>query len=135
MKLTFSITDNNSYHQQIKDRVDHLQSSLRLNDKHHFEINLILDEICTNIFMHNNSSHTLEINITIEDRKDSLHISIVDNGMPFDVTYATTPDTGLPLEEREPGGLGLLFVKKYSARISYERVGSTNMTYIQKTIE
>ena len=116
MKLTFRLEDKKSYHQQIKEKVDHLKSSLSFDDKKHFEINLILDEICTNIFMHNNTTNKLEISITIERKNGSLHISIVDNGIPFNVTSSSAPNTRLPLEERQPGGLGLFFVKKYSRR-------------------
>lgn len=132
MKTDFSITEQSSYQESIKKVVDNLQPLLGFSDKVHFEINLILDEICTNIFVHN--SIKPKISITIEDVNNSIRITIVDNGMPFDPTSTITPETNLPLEKREPGGLGILLVKKFSSYLSYVREKSTNKTIIEKTI-
>ena len=132
MKIELSLTKKDSYHELIKGKVDDLQSSLNLTDKIHFEINLILDEICTNIFIHNSANNSLKITINIENKNKSILLTISDNGKPFDPTTIVTPNINLPLEERQPGGLGIFLVKKYSSALSYERQGSTNKTVIEK---
>ncbi len=134
MKIQFSLTQKDSYHELIKEKVDDLQSSFTLTDKTHFETNLILDEICTNIFVHNPGNSSLKITITIENKERSILLTILDNGQHFDPTTTATPNTSLPLEERKPGGLGLFLVKKYSSTLSYRRLGSSNMTVINKMV-
>lgn len=134
MRIDFSLTEQKSYQKSIKEKVDNLQSLSSFTDKTHFEINLILDEICTNIFAHNSAKDSLKITITMEDKNDSIQITIIDNGKSFDPTAALSPDTNLSLEKREPGGLGLFLVKKYSTFISYINQESSNKTIIEKKI-
>jgi anti-sigma regulatory factor (Ser/Thr protein kinase) len=44
-----------------------------------------------------------------------------DRGRAFNPLNYDEPDINLPLEEREPGGLGLLIVKKTMDTIQYSR--------------
>jgi sigma-B regulation protein RsbU (phosphoserine phosphatase) len=56
-----------------------------------------------------------------------------DRGRAFNPLEYAEPDINLPLEEREPGGLGLLIVKKTMDTIQYDRENGTNRLTLGKS--
>ncbi len=87
-----------------------------------FDINVAVDEACTNIIQHAYSPDeegTIEIRCqALSDNKCS--VSIKDHGKPFDQTHGGTVDTTSSLEDRKPGGLGLFFIRELVDEIYYE---------------
>lgn len=124
----------NSYQSLLEDKVALLGKRLSLEDRQCFQINLILDEICTNIFENNRETKNLHIDINISWQKKEITIVIEDNGIPFDPTSVDEPDTSLPLSKREAGGLGIYFVKKYTKTFKYTRIKGRNRTTVTKSL-
>ena len=61
------------------------------------------------------------VEIAIECGEEAVAVTLVDTDVePFDVTAAPDADTGLPLEQRKPGGLGLHLVRRLVEGLSYE---------------
>jgi anti-sigma regulatory factor (Ser/Thr protein kinase) len=58
---------------------------------------------------------------------DDLLISFEDRGKAFDVLSVEDPDTGLSLEERTVGGLGIYFIKKMTDDVWYARKENKNI--------
>lgn len=56
----------------------------------------------------------------------NLLISFEDKGPAFDVLSVEDPDTGLSLEERTVGGLGIFFIKKMIDEVWYTRKENKN---------
>ncbi|TFZ01432.1 ATP-binding protein [Ramlibacter rhizophilus] len=56
---------------------------------------------------------------------DALVIGITDFAPAFNPLLVPLPDTSLPLEARQPGGLGLLFVRRTADELHYRRVEGT----------
>jgi len=56
-----------------------------------------------------------------------------DRGRAFNPLEHAEPDISLPLEEREPGGLGLLIVRKTMDTIQYNRENGTNRLTLGKS--
>lgn len=86
-----------------------------------FAIQLILEELVTNIINHGSSSQKteiIEISLTVQD--DLITLAIRDNARAFNPLEAAEPDTGQSLEERDIGGLGLFLVRKKVKSLSYE---------------
>ena len=54
-------------------------------------------------------------------------VEIADTGEPFDPTSAPEPDTSLPLEERNAGGLGILLIRRTCDDISWRRDSGRNI--------
>lgn len=68
--------------------------------------------------------------ITVEVLADATDCFLIltDEGVPFDPTqHVPDPDT-----TAEPGGLGIFFIYKYTDRVSYERLGSSNQLTLFK---
>ena len=80
------------------------------------------DELLTNIISYayrDDKEH--EIGIKVELSSDRLKVSMVDDGIPFNPLGIEKPDTELPLEEREIGGLGIHLVRNMMDKVSYRR--------------
>lgn len=70
---------------------------------------------------------------TIDDPR-SIRITFKDSGIPYDPLTHKDPDTTLPADERDIGGLGILMVRKMMDKVSYEYSGGMNILTIIKSI-
>ena len=57
----------------------------------------------------------------------------MDDGPPFDPLARTDPDTSLELDERQPGGLGILLIKSLIDEVSYHREDGRNVLSLRIT--
>jgi anti-sigma regulatory factor (Ser/Thr protein kinase) len=60
---------------------------------------------------------------------------MVDDGIPFNPLGVETPDTDLPLEEREIGGLGIHLVRRMMDKVSYRRRIDKNVITVYEYLE
>ena len=63
-----------------------------------------------------------------------MNIRIEDNAKEFNPVEVPEPDTHLPLEDREIGGLGIFFAKNLMDDIKYERKNSRNILILKKSL-
>lgn len=95
---------------------------------------LAFDEIVTNIaaYAHDDAAeHAIDIRITVTASEVSAEM--IDDGIAFDPRQAPKPDTDLPVDEREVGGLGIFLVTHLMDRVNYERRGERNhLTFAKK---
>lgn len=99
------------------------------------ETNLMLDELITNIVSHGyggEAGHPIDVSISLA--ADLLTIRLVDRAKPFNLLEVGEADTELGLDERDIGGLGVMFVRKLSKSIDYQRVDEQNIVTIEKVI-
>jgi anti-sigma regulatory factor (Ser/Thr protein kinase) len=95
-----------------------------------FSIQLIIEEIVTNIIKYGKSTGNEIIKIHITIYGGQINLVISDNTAPFNPLEIKNPDTELSAEERNVGGLGLFLVKQKSNSLSYEYVKSFNIVKI-----
>jgi len=101
-----------------------------------FAANLAIEEIVTNIIKYgydDDAPHVVDIRLSLEN--NCLHITIIDDGHEFDPFDHPEPDVNLPLEEREPGGLGIHFVKSLLDSCAYCRREGKNIVTLTKNLE
>lgn len=81
---------------------------------------LVLDELFTNIVKHGYRENP-QGTVLVEARVDhaSVRVRLTDHAPPFNPLLVPLPDTSLPLEQREIGGLGLLFVRRTADALEY----------------
>ncbi|OGO03139.1 MAG: hypothetical protein A2Y91_01705 [Chloroflexi bacterium RBG_13_54_8] len=84
-----------------------------------FEVQLAVDEACTNIIQHAYSGEGGTISIGCQLADDSLVVTIRDQGKPFDPNSIPPPDLGAGAGERKVGGLGMFLMTKMMDEVSY----------------
>lgn len=65
---------------------------------------------------------------------DKVVLRATDTGPAFNPLEVPPPPETLPPEKRDPGGLGILLLRKMADRMSYERRASMNIVTIEKTV-
>ncbi len=84
-----------------------------------YDVQLAVDEVCTNIIKYAYTDRPGVINIVCESNGDELSVTITDNGKRFDPTKTPPPDLSPGWEDRKIGGLGIHFVKTMMDEVSY----------------
>lgn len=121
---------------ELANAVDTFSEEQNLSDKIQFQLNLVLEELVTNIVSHGDFGDKAgRILIFISLDGNVLQVCVSDNGAPFDpVTDAPLPDLDSALEERRAGGLGIHLVKSFTNQVCYRRHGERNETQLIKQI-
>lgn len=99
------------------------------------QIAVVIDEILNNIVSYaypRGNEHPIDLAIDI--RSSELTVAISDRGRPFNPFTKDPPDTTLPLEERQIGGLGIHLVRNLMDDVIYTRSGSHNIVTLVKKI-
>ena len=106
-----------------------------LDNKIVFDLNLILDELVTNIIHYSyNDNEKHLINISLEKTENDIKIKIIDDGKEFNPVQKEEADINLSLEEREIGGLGIHIVRHKTDNILYERKNNQNILSLFKKV-
>lgn len=134
MEIIFTLRNDLSELSILRDKLNPIKDSWELSNKFLLEVNLILDELVTNIIEHGEQEKDCDIWVKINKTKDNVIIEVQDKGSPFDPTKCSAPDTTLALDERKCGGLGILFVHKLSDSCSYRRCNDTNIFTLIKNL-
>jgi anti-sigma regulatory factor (Ser/Thr protein kinase) len=97
-------------------------------------LQVALDEIVANIVSHAAAGRGGgEFDVWFRRDGDRIEIVVADDGPPFDPLALPGPDVTLPLEGREPGGLGIMLIKALMDDVRYERT-ARNVLTIRKRI-
>lgn len=94
-------------------------AGLEVNSVHEFTVNLVVEELFTNMVKYNLESKQ-EISLRIDRQDGRLLVCLTDFDVDeFDVTKAPEVDINRPLSERTPGGLGIHLVRRVTESLSY----------------
>ncbi len=100
-----------------------------------FDINLVLDELVTNIISYGYEDENVHIiKIVLEKKPDKVSITLSDDAKAFNPLGKDNPDTSIPLEEKPIGGLGIYFVKQKMKNLVYSRKSGRNILKMDKMI-
>lgn len=90
------------------------------------DLQVVLDEVCSNVFAHAHALGTpgplrllLRHWAAASGSPAALELSFIDHGRPFDPLAAPRPDLDLPLDERPIGGLGIHLLRQLTDRQLY----------------
>ena len=98
-------------------------------------VNLGLEEIITNILKYgyeDRNEHVIQIDLILHG--DELRIEVTDDGRKFNPMEHPEPNTKKSADQREPGGLGIEFLRKLFDRMSYQREGACNTLVLHKRL-
>ncbi len=106
-----------------------------LNDREIFQVNLVLEELVTNVIVHGlGLGRPGAIRVRVSHHGGGLAIELRDTAPPFDPFQVPPPSLTASLEEREVGGLGVHFVRTAMDEWSYSREGAENVVRLGKKL-
>ena len=82
-----------------------------------------IDEVLSNVVGHGGAS-TIDLLFALND--GVLSLEVTDRGSAFDPLQVAAPDTSAALDDRRPGGLGIMLVRTLMDAVRYERRGAHN---------
>lgn len=95
---------------------------------------LAVEEVCTNIIEHGyryeGSSEVIDV--VCVRYPNRLEITITDDALPFNPLRQPEPDPTAPLLERQAGGWGIYFVKRYMDTVRYHYSQNRNQLTLEK---
>lgn len=98
-----------------------------------FQVQLVLDELATNVISHGYGASGYDFQIMIESRPQAVRIEVVDEARPFDpLQDAPQPAIDASVEERELGGLGVHITKQLMDEMEYRRESGKNRLTLVK---
>lgn len=81
------------------------------------------DEVLSNVINHGGAG---VVEVAASTTGGRVTVEVADDGAAFDPTAAAAPDTGLGVDEREIGGLGVHLVRRLMDEVAYERDSGRN---------
>ena len=102
--------------------------------KAQMQLAVAIDEILSNIASYAYGPEGGEATLEYEHGEGRVKLTFTDSGRPYDPLGREDPDTTLPAEEREPGGLGIFMVKRTMDDCGYEYRDGRNVFWIVKKV-
>ncbi len=91
------------------------------------DIQLAVDEACTNVIKHAYQYKTdNQFCVRIGTRGNEMLVSIIDNGKPFDPDAYNMPTTQDQLNQKKRSGYGILLIRKLMDNVEYRKRNSRN---------
>ena len=105
---------------EISEFVAQAAQDAGLGSKEVYAVKLAVDEACTNIIEHAYGGEGIgKIECSCDVDSDALTIKLRDWGVAFDPKDVSDPDFNVPLEDLEPRGAGLYFMRKLMDEIRF----------------
>ena len=96
---------------------------------------LAIEELVTNCVKYgydDKLEHEIEIDVAVVD--GLMRLTVSDDGHAFNPLEVPEPDTDLPIEDRQVGGLGIHLLRQLADQMSYERREGRNRVTLTKGI-
>ena len=120
----------------VIDFINRELESLGCSVKTEAQIDIAIDELCSNIANYSYDEKHGEVTVKFETEREprTVTLAFVDSGRPFNPLGFSDPDVTLSARERKIGGLGIYMVKKSMDDVCYEYRDGKNILTIRKTL-
>ena len=106
---------------KITDQVVRAAKEAGLSDNEIYDVEVAIDEACTNIIEHSYTEEGKgEIECICQILPDGLKIFLRDSGCYFNPDRIPSPDLDSPISKRKPRGLGLFFMRKLMDEVKFD---------------
>lgn len=106
-----------------------------LDPKAAMSLNLILEEIVTNVAHHGAGPEGAAVRVRVVRDGDLVRGEIRDTGAAFDPLARAPVDVAAGIDERPIGGLGIHLVRSLARDLAYAREGGENVLSFTLTLE
>lgn len=132
-QVRFSLDNSIKELDKLSNELESAGRRWQLAPKIVLQLNLALDELFTNVVSYGfDKDSAQQVDMTLELFSDRICATMVDSGRPFDPTKPLDPELGLPLEEKDIGGLGIFLARQYVDDLQYRREGEQNIIILVK---
>jgi anti-sigma regulatory factor (Ser/Thr protein kinase) len=100
-----------------------------------FELNLVLEELFTNIVEYafdDHEPHTIRVRLELDGA--AVRAEVRDEGRAFDPLAVPAPDLASDLAHRRVGGLGIHLVRSLTEDLAYDRRNGANHVTFRKPL-
>jgi len=124
--------------------IESIAADLGLTGSRAFAMQVCLEELMSNIVRHGgvhsssksywpqiDPANPLFISITVDALADRITMTVEDNGHPFNVAQAPAKRIDQPLEQVQPGGLGIQLIKSFASNLEYRRTEKSNRVIVE----
>ena len=100
------------------------------------QLAIAIDEIYSNVVKYGYPDRKGPVTVQLIEKEEphNIYLRFSDEGVPYNPLTETDPDTSLPVEEREMGGLGIFMVKKTMDDIRYKYENGQNVLTVMKNL-
>ncbi len=134
--LTLHFANSAEEAPRIARRIEYYLHDRQIPDTVINKLLLCVDELITNIIAHaynDDQEHAVLLECRVFDRK--IELELRDDGVGFDPTKQTRPNTKLGVDDRDIGGLGIHLVMTLMDSVEYIREGDFNVLKITKYLD
>ena len=121
--------------------VDTIAADQQFPEQLVFALQICLEELLTNIVRHCGPESAgdlsevpvppLNVEISISTSAQCVSMIVEDNGKPFDIVNAPAHRIDQPLDEVQPGGLGIQLIRNFASSVAYEKAGLGNRVIVE----
>lgn len=112
---------------------EHCASIPGVTDEVLYDVQLAVDEACTNIISHGYAGLDAgSIILDLDIHRDRVIVTLTDFGHSFEPSSAPVPDVNAPIEARELGGFGLFFIQQAMDEMNYQVTEDGNKMTLTK---
>ena len=121
--------------------VDTIAAEQQFPEQLVFALQVCLEELLTNVVRHGGAKSSgdlsevpvppLNVEISISTGDQRVSMAVEDSGKPFDVVNAPAHRIDQPLDEVQPGGLGIQLIRNFASTIAYEQAGLGNRVIVE----
>ena len=119
---------------QARDFVTEAAETAGLEPRAVYHCQVAVDEALTNIIEHGygggDAEARIELRCVVEGGR--FVITVIDDSPPFDPLAHGEPEFDIALDDREPGGWGIFFIKKMMDEVTYNHVEGRNYLRLTK---
>ena len=137
LKREISIKNDLRELERLTAFLEDVASEWHFSDDLLFHLNLVAEEIVSNIILHGLISTETEEHILLElsFSQGELNMCVTDHGIEFNPMSVPPPDDlDKPASERNIGGLGVYFVRQLMDKVEYQREDNSNILMLTKKI-
>jgi serine/threonine-protein kinase RsbW len=103
----------------VRDFVTQVGHDLGLDNHLVYDLQLAVDEACTNVIQHAYGGRGGDLAIRIEAVAGGIRVIVRDWGQAFDPGTVPLPDVTAPLDRRPLGGLGLFLIRQVMDQVDF----------------
>lgn len=104
----------------IREFVGEAAEAMHISAEDTFACQLVVDEAATNAFRHSYRDERGRVEVRMWLDEDTVVLTVRNWGAPFDLATLPEPDIHKPLEERQPGGLGVLLMRRFADEVLFD---------------